>query len=135
MTSSYREGIEKGKQMTGKGEPAQGQLGTTSGWQFAEGARFAQKVAFGLGVALLAGTAVVPVPVGPSAASPDGYTVTSVTLSSPLNAIHDSITTCCALLISSTYDQKNYQSRRRHIVNRAVMSFYARSCVSHGRQR
>jgi hypothetical protein len=135
MTTSYREGIEKGNQMTEKGEPAQGQPGTTSGWQFAEGSRFAQKVAFGLGVALLAGTALVPVPAGPSAAPRDGYTVTSVTLSSPLNTMHDSITTCCALLISSTYDQKNYEARRCQLVNRAVMSFHARSCVSHGGQR
>jgi hypothetical protein len=97
MTCSYREGIEKGKQMTEKGEPVQGQRGTTSGWQFAEGSRFAQKVAFGLGAALLAGTAVVAVPVGPSAASRDGHTVTSVTLSSPLNTMHGAITTCCAL--------------------------------------
>jgi hypothetical protein len=82
--------------MTRKDESVQRQSGTASGWRSAEGSQFAQKVAFGLGAALLAGAAVATVPAGLGAASHDGYTVTSVTLSAPINAVaRPAYTTCC----------------------------------------
>lgn len=70
--------------------------GRRSGWRSGEGSQLAQKVAFGLGAALLAGTAVTTVPAGPGVASRDGYTVTSVTLSAPINSLRGpGFTTCC----------------------------------------
>jgi hypothetical protein len=58
-----------------------------------------QKVAFGLGAAVLAGASVVTVPSGVAdAGSPDGYVVASVTLAPAITGvIRPNLTACCAV--------------------------------------
>jgi hypothetical protein len=61
-----------------------------------------QKVAFGLGAAVLAGASVVALPSGAAdASSPEGYTVTSVTLGSAImDVIGPKHTACCAGVVT-----------------------------------
>lgn len=65
--------------------------------------RLFQKVAFGLGAAVLAGASVVTLPSGVAdASSPEGYAVTSVTLSPAImGPIGPNLTACCATVLTN----------------------------------